>query len=144
MRRAESLPASTIATAAAVTTTTAIVATVASTAIRTLAKLALARAAGRSISMAGWRRTVFQLFLKLLVCLPHLCVAKVHLAIEVIGKATVVVESAEVGTANVADLKLLVTGRTGGVLKGLELALTLLQLRFVHLDLVPLDNTHVD
>lgn len=144
MRRAGSLPASAVAAAAAVATTTTITATVASTAVSTLAKLALTRTARRSVSMAGWRRTILQLLLELLVCLAHLCVSKVHLAIKVISEAAVVVESAEVGTANVANLKLLVARWSGGVLESLELTLTLLQLRFVDQDFVPLDNTHID
>lgn len=44
-----------------------------------------------------------------LVGLAHLRVAQVHLAVEVVRKATIVVQTTEVCAAHVADLEFLVT-----------------------------------
>jgi hypothetical protein len=44
-----------------------------------------------------------------------------HFAVKVIGQSTIVVKSTQVGTADVADLKLLMTWRTWCVGKSLEL-----------------------
>lgn len=43
-----------------------------------------------------------------------------HLAVKVVGQPAVVVEPAEVGAADVADLQLLVAGRTRRIGEGLE------------------------
>lgn len=59
------------------------------------------------------------------VGLAHLRVAQMHLAVEMVGQAAVVIQPGEVGAADVADLELLVAGGTGGVGEGLELALAL-------------------
>lgn len=56
-----------------------------------------------------------------IVRLAHLRKAQVHLAVEVIGQAAVVVEPAEVGAADVAHLQLLVARGPGRVGEGLEL-----------------------
>ena len=59
------------------------------------------------------------------VRLAHLGIPEVHLPVEMIGQAPVVVEPAEVGAAHVADLQLLVSRGPAGVGQGLELALAL-------------------
>lgn len=48
-----------------------------------------------------------------------------HLAVKVVSQPAVVVEPAEVGAADIADLQLLVAGRARGVGQGLELLLAL-------------------
>jgi hypothetical protein len=58
-----------------------------------------------------------------------------HLAEEMVCQTSVVVEPAQVGAANVANLKLLVARRTGSVCQGLELTfllvLSLLELPYL-------------
>lgn len=94
--------------------------------------------------VAHWRRPAFELAAELLVGLAHVRVTHVHLAEEVVCQAPVVIQSAEVGAADVADLQLLVTGRTGGVLKVLEVALACFLLVFRGADLVHLVHGHCD
>ena len=55
--------------------------------------------------------------------LAHLRIAQMHLAVEVICQTTIIVEAAEVGAADVADLQLLVAAGARGVVERLELAL---------------------
>lgn len=77
----------------------------------------------RAVVVHGRARAALHLLGEGLVCLAHLRVAQVHLAVEVVGEAAVVVEPAEVGAADVADLQLLVARGTGRVGEGLELLL---------------------
>lgn len=67
-----------------------------------------------------------------------------HLSEEVIGQASVIVESAEVGAANVADLQLLVARWTGGILEILELTLACFLLVLCCVDLVHFVQGHCD
>lgn len=67
-----------------------------------------------------------------------------HFSEEVVRQTPVVIESAEVGAANVADLQLLVTRRTGGILEVLELAFAGLLLVLCGADLVHLIQGHCD
>lgn len=88
--------------------------------------------------MPGGRRPPLELLAQLLVRLAHVGVAHVHLAVEVVRQAAVVVEAGEVGAADVADLQLLVARGPRGVGEGLELALTHLLLVLGGADLVQL------
>jgi hypothetical protein len=86
------------------------------------------------VGIPDWRGTSFQLFLEFLVRLTHRRVPQVHLSIEVIRQAAIVIESAKVRSANVADLKFLMARRTGGVWQRFQLALAVI------LDLVELSK----
>lgn len=85
--------------------------------------------------MPGWRRPSFQLLAQLLIRLAHVRVSHVHLPVEVIRQPAIIVESTQIGTANVADLQLLVARRAGRVSKVFELALAGLFLVFGCADL---------
>jgi hypothetical protein len=60
----------------------------------------------------------------------------VHFAEEVVGQPAIVIETTQIGSADVADLQLLMTGGTGGILEILEFALARLFLVFGGTDLV--------
>jgi len=67
-----------------------------------------------------------------------------HLSKEVICQPSVVVESTQVGTADVADLQLLMARRTRGILEILEIALAGLLLVFRRADFVHFRHGHCD
>ena len=94
--------------------------------------------------MAHRRRPTLELLAELLEPLAHIGVSHVHLAKEVVGQAAVVVETAQVGAADVADLQLLVAGRAGGVLEVFELALAGLLLLLRCADFVELVESLCD
>lgn len=85
--------------------------------------------------MPGRRRPSFQLLAQLLIRLAHVRVSHVHLPVEVVRQTAIVVESTQIGAANIADLQLLVARRAGRVGQGLELALAGLFLVFGRTDL---------
>lgn len=88
-----------------------------------------------ALSHLAWER---------LVRLTHLRVAEVHLSIKVVGQAAIVVKAAEVGTAHIANLQLLVARGTRSVRERLKLPL-LLRLGLGHdLEVVPLVHGQVD
>lgn len=59
-----------------------------------------------------------------------------HFAKEVIRQPAVIVQSTEIGTANIADLQFLVARRTRGILKILKFSFARLLLVFCRADLV--------
>lgn len=59
-----------------------------------------------------------------------------HFAEEVVGQPAIVIKTTQIGTADVANLQLLMTGWTGGVLEILEFALAGLFLVFGGANLV--------
>lgn len=67
-----------------------------------------------------------------------------HFAVEVICQAAVVVEAAQVGAADVADLQLLVAAGTGGVGQGLEFALLVFFGGFGGADFVEFGHGYAD
>lgn len=67
-----------------------------------------------------------------------------HLSEEVIRQSSVIIKSAEVGATHVADLQLLVTGRSGSILEILQVALGIFLLVFRSADLVHLIQSHCD
>jgi hypothetical protein len=67
------------------------------------------------------RSTPFEFLLQGFVRLPHLSIAKVHLAVKMICQPAVVVQSAQVGAAYIAYLQLLVTRGSRSVRQCLEL-----------------------
>jgi hypothetical protein len=60
----------------------------------------------------------------------------VHFAEEVVGQPAIVIKTTQIGTADVANLQLLMTGWTGGILEILEFALAGLFLVFGGANLV--------
>lgn len=94
--------------------------------------------------LTHWRCAALQLSGKLLGSLAHIRVSHVHLSEEVICQSSIVVESTQVGTADVADLQLLVTRRTGGILEVLEVALASLLLMFGGAHFVHFGHGHCD
>lgn len=79
--------------------------------------------------MSSWRRlSALELVLELLMNLAHLSVSDMHLAVEVVSQTAVVVEPGEIGTADIADLELLVARGTSSVLDRLEVGLLLLKI----------------
>lgn len=94
--------------------------------------------------VAHWRCPALEFHAKLLGSLAHIRVSHVHLSKEVICQSSVVVESTQVGTTDVADLQLLVARRTGGILEILEVALAGLLLMFRCADFVHFGHGHCD
>lgn len=66
---------------------------------------------------------------KPLILLTHLRIAKVHLAEEMISQTAIIIKAGEIRAADVADLQFLMSRRSRGILKQLELSLQLLLLR---------------
>lgn len=92
--------------------------------------------------LAHWRCAALQLHSKLLGGLSHIRVSHVHLSEEVVCQSSVVIESTQVGTADIAYLQLLVARRTGGILEVLKVTLTGLLLVFGGADLVHFGHGH--
>lgn len=88
--------------------------------------------------MSHRRRASLELLTKLLVRLAHIRIAHVHLPEEMIRQAAVIVETAQVCAAHVADLQLLVPGWARGILEILQVALADFFLVFGGADLVQL------
>lgn len=73
--------------------------------------------------MTHWRSATLQFTGELLTVLAHFRVSHVHFSEEVIGQSAIVIQTGQVGTANITNLQLLVAGWTRGILQVLELAL---------------------
>ena len=82
------------------------------------------------------RCSSLELLAKLLICLAHIRISHVHLPEEMVCQAAVIIETAQVCTANVAHLELLMPGWAGGILEVLQVALTHFLLVFGSADLV--------
>jgi len=125
-------------------TETATISTTATTA--TAAELAVARANWRAIIVVSLlrRATILELDFELVVGLAHLSEADMHLPEEVIRKSTVVVKPREIGAADIADLQLLMAGRTRRVLKGTELLPAFVEFVLHHAHAPELDGGQVD
>ena len=67
-----------------------------------------------------------------------------HLSEEMVGQPSVVVQSAQVGAADVADLQFLVTRRTRGILEVLEITLISFFLMLCCSDFVHFIQGHCD
>ena len=76
--------------------------------------------------------------------LAHLSEADVHLAEEVVRKSTIVVKPREIGATDIADLQLLVAGRSRGVLKRTKLISALVEFVLHNAQAPELDGGHVD
>lgn len=91
--------------------------------------------------VANWGCPSLQLSAKLLEALAHIRISHMHLSEEMIRQSSVIIKSTKVGAAHVADLQLLVAGRSGGILEVLQVALGIFLLVFRGADLVHLSQS---
>lgn len=90
------------------------------------------------------RRPTLQLGAEFLEPLAHIRVPHVHLAEEVVCQSSVIVQSAQVRAAHVADLQLLVARWPGCILQVLEITLEGFLLMLCGPDFVHLVQGHCD